>query len=93
MGRPGREAHVTARRWSDRACARLEPGHLSVDRGRCEGYGMCEQAAPELLHLDDDDELVIDMAEISLTQKPLADAAVRACPVAALNVCTTSAPA
>lgn len=70
-----------------------EMGRLSVDRGRCEGYGMCEQAAPELLHLNDDDEPVIDVAEISLMQKPLADAAVRACPVAALNVCTTSAPA
>ncbi|MFF7645327.1 ferredoxin [Streptomyces canus] len=70
-----------------------EMGRLSVDRDRCEGYGMCEQAAPELLHLNDDDELVIDVAEISLVQKSLADAAVSACPVAALNVCTTSARA
>ncbi|KUN58931.1 hypothetical protein AQJ46_42430 [Streptomyces canus] len=68
-------------------------GHLSVDRGRCEGYGMCEQAAPELLHLDEDDVPVIDVAGISPTQKPLAEAAVRACPVAALSVRTASAPA
>ncbi|WP_030599256.1 ferredoxin [Streptomyces fulvoviolaceus] len=70
-----------------------ETGRLSVDMGRCEGYGMCQQAAPELLHLNDDDEPVIDVAEIPPTQKPLADAAVRACPVAALNISTTSAPA
>ncbi|MEU6349265.1 ferredoxin [Streptomyces sp. NPDC047072] len=59
-------------------------GRLSVDRRRCEGYGMCEQAAPQLLHLDDDDELVIDAAEVPPPQRPLAEAAVRACPVAAL---------
>ncbi|MFG2592332.1 ferredoxin [Streptomyces sp. NPDC048438] len=68
-------------------------GQLSVDMDRCEGYGMCQQAAPELLHLNDDDEPVIDVAEISLMRRPLADAAVRACPVAALNVSTASAPA
>lgn len=59
-------------------------GRLTVDRRRCEGYGMCEQAAPQLLHLNDDDELVIDAAEIPTPQKQLAEAAVRACPVAAL---------
>lgn len=59
---------------------------LSVDRARCEGYGMCEQAAPKLLHLDEDDELVIDTDAISAADRPLADAAIRACPVAALRV-------
>ena len=59
-------------------------GRLRVDRRRCEGYGMCEQAAPQLLHLNDDDEVVIDAPEIPTSQKPLAEAAVRACPVAAL---------
>ncbi|WP_328604459.1 ferredoxin [Amycolatopsis sp. NBC_00345] len=65
-------------------------GRLVVDRIRCEGYGMCEQAAPELLHLNDDDEPVIDVAAIPATQKPIADAAVRACPVAALSLSGTT---
>ncbi|WP_194924343.1 ferredoxin [Catenulispora pinisilvae] len=59
---------------------------LLVDRNRCEGYGMCQQAAPDLIHLDDEDEPVIDVAELSAAHKPLANAAVRACPVAALTL-------
>ena len=64
---------------------------LNVDRNRCEGYGMCQQAAPELLHLNDDDEPIIDVAVISAAQKPHADAAVGACPVAALSLSSTTA--
>ncbi|WP_329410414.1 ferredoxin [Nocardia vinacea] len=59
---------------------------LTVDMARCEGYGMCQQVAPELIHLDEDDEPVIDVAEVSTARKPLADAAVHACPVAALSL-------
>ncbi|WP_040690995.1 ferredoxin [Nocardia vinacea] len=59
---------------------------LSVNMDRCEGYGMCEQVAPALIHLDDNDEPVIDLAEISAEQKPLANAAVHACPVVALSL-------
>ena len=62
---------------------------LNVDRARCEGYGMCQQAAPELIHLDDDDEPVIDFEEIPAARRPLADAAVHACPVAALSLSST----
>ncbi|GAA5156503.1 MULTISPECIES: ferredoxin [Amycolatopsis] len=63
-----------------------ESARLTVDRSRCEGYGMCEQAAPGLVHLDENDELVIDVAEVAPGQKPLAEAAVHACPVAALRI-------
>jgi ferredoxin len=63
-----------------------EADHLSVDRGRCEGYGMCEQAAPGLVHLDDDDEPIIDVAEIGPAHRALAEAAARACPVSALSL-------
>ncbi|MCU1681325.1 MAG: ferredoxin [Amycolatopsis sp.] len=67
-----------------------EVNQLVVDRNRCEGYGMCQQAAPQLLHLNDDDEPIIDVAAISAAQKPLAGAAVGACPVAALSLSTTT---
>ena len=33
---------------------------IVLDRPRCEGHGLCEEAAPELMHLDDEGELVID---------------------------------
>ncbi|WP_063043432.1 ferredoxin [Nocardia pseudovaccinii] len=63
-----------------------ESHRLSVDMDRCEGYGMCQQVAPSLIHLNDDDEPVIDIAEVSAEHKPLADAAVHACPVVALSL-------
>ncbi len=62
---------------------------IVVDRPRCEGHGLCEEAAPQLMHLDDAGELVLDREEIDETDKgaaALANAAVRVCPVAALRI-------
>lgn len=59
---------------------------ITLDRPRCEGHGLCEEAAPELMHLDDDGELVIDREEVDETELAAARAAVRVCPVAALRL-------
>lgn len=61
---------------------------LSLDRPRCEGHGLCEEAAPQLMHLDDDGELVIDVDEVAegSPEATAAAAAVRVCPVAALSL-------
>ncbi|GGO81622.1 ferredoxin [Nonomuraea cavernae] len=59
---------------------------IVVDRPRCEGHGLCEEAAPRLMHLDDDGELVLDREEIDEADAALANAAVRVCPVAALRI-------
>ncbi|PWU44170.1 ferredoxin [Micromonospora globispora] len=59
---------------------------IVLDRPRCEGHGLCEEAAPDLMHLDDDGELVLDREEISDADSALANAAVRVCPVAALRL-------
>ncbi len=61
---------------------------LVLDRPRCEGHGLCEEAAPHLVHLDDDGELVIDREEIEdgSADAAAASAAVRVCPVAALRL-------
>lgn len=59
---------------------------IVLDRPRCEGHGLCEEAAPELMHLDDDGELVIDATEVAATDLDAAKAAVRVCPVAALRL-------
>lgn len=59
---------------------------IVLDRDRCEGHGLCEEAAPSLMHLDDDGELVIDREEIGDADPALANAAVRVCPVAALRL-------
>lgn len=60
--------------------------HLKLDRPRCEGHGLCEEAAPQLLHLDDEGELVLDVTEIADGELDAARAAVRVCPVAALKL-------
>ena len=60
---------------------------IELDRPRCEGHGLCEEAAPALMHLDDDGELVIDVPEVDGDQAvAAAKAAVRVCPVAALKL-------
>lgn len=59
---------------------------IELDRPRCEGHGLCEEAAPDLMHLDDDGELVIDRPEVDETGLPAAQDAVRVCPVAALKL-------
>ncbi|CAI9410563.1 ferredoxin [Nocardioides sp. T2.26MG-1] len=59
---------------------------LVLDRPRCEGHGLCEEAAPALMHLDDDGELVLDREEVGDGDVAAANAAVRVCPVAALRL-------
>ena len=61
---------------------------IVLDRPRCEGHGLCEEAAPGLVHLDDDGELVLDREEIEegSADAAAAGAAVRVCPVAALSL-------
>ena len=59
---------------------------IELDRPRCEGHGLCEEAAPKLMHLDDDGELVIDVADVDGPDLDAARAAVRVCPVAALRL-------
>jgi ferredoxin len=61
---------------------------IILDRPRCEGHGLCEEAAPDLMHLDDDGELVLDVEDVEDASKDAdaARAAVRVCPVAALRL-------
>lgn len=59
---------------------------IELDRPRCEGHGLCEEAAPQLMHLDDNGDLVIDVAEVDGAELEAAKAAVRVCPVAALRL-------
>ncbi|OWA00822.1 ferredoxin [Streptomyces sp. CS113] len=59
---------------------------MILDRPRCEGHGLCEEAAPQLMHLDDEGELVLDREEFDAADAALANAAVRVCPVAALRI-------
>lgn len=55
-----------------------------VDRNRCEGYGFCEERAPEMFRLDEDGELDVLSESAPEDQKDAVRRAVRSCPVAAL---------
>jgi ferredoxin len=59
---------------------------LILDRARCEGHGLCEDVAPQLLHIDDDGYAAIDVDEINAKNLAEAQAAARVCPVAALKL-------
>ena len=59
---------------------------LILDQPRCEGHGLCEEAASTLMHLDDEGDLVLDVEQIDDQDLDAARAAVRVCPVAALRL-------
>jgi ferredoxin len=72
-------------------------GHIlriAVDRDRCEGHGLCEQASPEVFELDDDGILEHHFAgrDIPVELQSRASAAVVACPVAALRIEQSATP-
>jgi ferredoxin len=57
---------------------------LTVDLSRCQGYGNCVSAAPELFDLDDSGMAVVLIAEPDAERAAAAQSAVRVCPVAAI---------
>ncbi|MGW0704458.1 ferredoxin [Streptomyces sp. NPDC002643] len=59
---------------------------IVVDFDRCEGHGLCEQAAPEVFRLDDEGDLHLTSEEVAPQQEEAVAAAVRVCPLAALKV-------
>jgi ferredoxin len=59
---------------------------IEVDRTRCEGFGMCEEVAPELYSLDEEGELRVREGELPAELEGLAAAGARVCPVAALRL-------
>jgi ferredoxin len=60
---------------------------LVLDQTACQGYGLCQQAAPDLLDLDDWGYAgLLGDGAVSGLQQDRAREAVAACPVAALKV-------
>lgn len=60
---------------------------LVLDQTACQGYGLCQQAAPDLVDLDDWGYAgLLGDGDVAAAQQGPAQAAVAACPVAALEV-------
>jgi ferredoxin len=59
---------------------------LSLHDGRCEGYGLCEEAAPRIYRLPDDADVEILHAQVPADLETEAAAGARVCPVAAIQI-------
>jgi len=59
---------------------------LKVSWPLCDGNGVCTVEAPELLALDDNDDLIVLSEEFDAALRPKVEAAVRVCPKHALHI-------
>jgi ferredoxin len=60
---------------------------IELDRAKCTGIGMCESVAPNFFEIDDDGELVVHRVDANGDDEVAdVEAAVRACPTAALRL-------
>jgi ferredoxin len=60
--------------------------HLTVDRIKCDGRGLCAELLPELIRLDDWGYPILAAGPIPEHLLPLAQRAVEDCPVLALAI-------
>ena len=58
---------------------------VQVNPDRCEGHGKCEQAAPDVFELRDDDLSYVLVNEVPADQKEKVDRAIRLCPRQAIS--------
>jgi ferredoxin len=58
--------------------------HITIDRIKCDGHGLCAELLPELIRLDDWGYPIIAQGPIRERLVPLAQRAVATCPVLAL---------
>ncbi len=59
---------------------------VSIDLSRCQGYGNCVSAAPDVFDLDDSGLAVLLVLEPGVEQKDAVREAERMCPVGAIEV-------
>jgi ferredoxin len=57
-----------------------------VDWSRCDGNGVCVAEAPEVFHLNDDDELILRQEEPAETLRGKVMAAAASCPKRAIAI-------
>jgi ferredoxin len=57
-----------------------------VDWDLCDGQGECERTAPDIFSLGDAETVTILQPELQPSQRDVVEAAIRACPKAALSL-------
>ena len=60
--------------------------HMTIDRIKCDGHGLCEELLPELIRLDDWGYPIIAQGPIPDAILVHAQRAVESCPVLALAI-------
>lgn len=61
-------------------------GVVKADRSRCQGYGNCTLAAPQIFGVDDQGLVTVLRENVSADDVTDAQAAIRSCPVAAISL-------
>jgi ferredoxin len=56
------------------------PRRVQVDQLSCEGHGRCQNAAPEVFRLDDEDISHVILDPVPANLQPNVDRAIRLCP-------------
>jgi ferredoxin len=59
---------------------------VNVDRGLCDGNGVCAVEAPAVFELNDDDELIVLRETVPAGGQEAVRSAVRVCPKRALSL-------
>ncbi len=58
---------------------------VQVSHDKCEGHGKCQQAAPEVFELRDDDLSYVLVDDVSDELRPKVERAIRLCPRQAIS--------
>jgi ferredoxin len=66
--------------------------HMTIDRIKCDGHGLCAELLPELIRLDDWGYPIVAQGPIPEHLASLAQRAVAACPTLALALRRGSPP-
>ncbi len=56
-----------------------------VDQERCEGHGKCQQAAPDVFRLGDDDLSYVILEDVPDASRERVERAIRLCPRQAIS--------
>ena len=59
---------------------------IVVNRDQCEGNAVCQNVAPEVFVVDDDDQAQVKQGHPSEALRPKIETAVRRCPRQALSI-------